>query len=60
MLHLRGIDRERFTFRYRGRDFRPTDVSGKVVKEIVAQASRAWRERLLPCGLNSDYKSGEA
>jgi uncharacterized protein (DUF1501 family) len=36
MLHLLGIDHERFTFRYQGRDFRLTDVSGKVVKDILA------------------------
>ena len=36
MLHLLGIDHERFTFRYQGRDFRLTDVSGHVVQEILA------------------------
>ncbi|HUE71684.1 MAG TPA: DUF1501 domain-containing protein [Pirellulaceae bacterium] len=36
MLHLLGIDHERFTFRYQGRDFRLTDVSGHVVHEILA------------------------
>ncbi len=36
MLHLLGIDHERFTFRYQGRDFRLTDVSGHVVSEILA------------------------
>jgi hypothetical protein len=36
MLYLLGIDHERFTFRYQGRDFRLTDVSGHVVKEILA------------------------
>ncbi|MEX2026375.1 MAG: DUF1501 domain-containing protein [Pirellulaceae bacterium] len=36
MLHLMGIDHERFTFRYQGRDFRLTDVSGHVVQEILA------------------------
>jgi uncharacterized protein DUF1501 len=36
MLHLLGIDHERFTFRYQGRDFRLTDVSGHVVEEILA------------------------
>ena len=29
MLHLLGIDHERFTYRYQGRDFRLTDVKGK-------------------------------
>jgi uncharacterized protein (DUF1501 family) len=36
ILHLMGLDHERLTFRYSGRDFRLTDVYGKVVKQIVA------------------------
>jgi hypothetical protein len=36
ILHLLGLDHERLTFRYSGRDFRLTDVSGQVVKEILA------------------------
>lgn len=36
MLHLLGIDHERLTYRYQGRDFRLTDVSGRVVHEILA------------------------
>jgi len=36
MLHLLGFDHEQLTFRYAGRDFRLTDVSGRVVQEIVA------------------------
>ncbi len=36
VLHLLGIDHERLTFKYQGRDFRLTDVRGKVVSEIVA------------------------
>ncbi len=36
MLHLLGFDHERLTYRYAGRDFRLTDVSGHVLKEIVA------------------------
>ena len=36
ILHLLGIDHERLTYRYAGRDFRLTDVHGRVVKEIVA------------------------
>lgn len=35
MLHLLGIDHERLTYRYSGRDFRLTDVHGSVVKEIL-------------------------
>jgi hypothetical protein len=36
LLHLMGIDHERLTYRYSGRDFRLTDVSGEVVKDILA------------------------
>ena len=36
ILHLLGFDHEKFTYRYAGRDFRLTDVHGKVVKEILA------------------------
>ena len=36
MLHLLGFDHERLTYRYSGRDFRLTDVHGRVVKEILA------------------------
>lgn len=36
MLHLLGYDHERLTYRYAGRDFRLTDVHGRVVKEIIA------------------------
>jgi len=35
ILHLMGLDHERLTYRYGGRDFRLTDVSGTVVKEIL-------------------------
>jgi hypothetical protein len=35
MLHLLGFDHEKLTYRYAGRDFRLTDVHGRVVKEIV-------------------------
>jgi uncharacterized protein (DUF1501 family) len=36
ILHCLGIDHERLTFRYSGRDFRLTDVSGVVQKDILA------------------------
>src|SRR5437899_3976678 len=36
MLRLLGFDHEKLTFRYAGRDFRLTDVSGEVVKDILA------------------------
>ena len=35
LLHLLGFDHEKLTYRYNGRDFRLTDVAGKVVKAIV-------------------------
>src|SRR5262249_1464678 len=31
-----GLDDEKLTFRYSGRDFRLTDVHGRVVKEVIA------------------------
>lgn len=36
ILHLLGLDHEKLTHRYAGRDFRLTDVEGHVVKEIIA------------------------
>ena len=36
ILHLLGLDHERLTYRYAGRDFRLTDVHGEVVHEIIA------------------------
>ena len=36
LLYLLGLDHERLTYRYAGRDFRLTDVFGKVHREIVA------------------------
>jgi hypothetical protein len=36
ILHLLGLDHERLTFRYAGRDFRLTDVYGNVIREIIA------------------------
>lgn len=35
MLHLLGLDHERLTYRYAGRDFRLTDVYGRVVDEVL-------------------------
>ena len=35
ILHLLGIDHERLTYRYAGRDFRLTDVHGRVVRELL-------------------------
>jgi uncharacterized protein (DUF1501 family) len=36
VLHLLGLDHEKLTYRFNGRDFRLTDVAGHVVKEILA------------------------
>ena len=36
ILHLLGLDHERLTYRHAGRDYRLTDVSGKVVHDILA------------------------
>ena len=36
ILHLLGFDHERFTYRFAGRDFRLTDVHGRIVSEILA------------------------
>jgi hypothetical protein len=35
LLHLLGLDHEKLTYRYAGRDFRLTDVAGRVVTEIL-------------------------
>ena len=36
IMHLLGLDHEKLTFKYQGRDFRLTDVHGKVVKKLLA------------------------
>lgn len=36
ILHLLGMDHEKLTYRHAGRDFRLTDVHGKVVHDIIA------------------------
>ena len=36
ILHLLGLDHERLTYRYAGRDFRLTDVAGTVARDILA------------------------
>ena len=36
LLHLMGLDHRRLTYRYAGRDFRLTDVGGRVIREILA------------------------
>jgi arylsulfatase A-like enzyme len=36
MLHLMGIDHEKLIYKFQGRDFRLTDVSGKIVTKLLA------------------------
>lgn len=36
ILHLLGMDHERLTYRYNGRDFRLTDVAGQVIQQVIA------------------------
>lgn len=36
VLHLLGLDHEKLTYRYSGRDYRLTDVSGHVIRDIIA------------------------
>ena len=36
ILHLLGLDQEKLTYRYSGRDFRLTDVHGRVIQEVLA------------------------
>ncbi len=36
LLHLLGIDHERLTYRFQGRDYRLTDVHGRVVQDLLA------------------------
>jgi uncharacterized protein (DUF1501 family) len=36
LLHLFGIDHTKLTYRFQGRDFRLTDVAGRVVKDVLA------------------------
>ncbi len=40
ILHLLGLNHDRLTHRYAGRDFRLTDVHGRVVKEVLTQNVR--------------------
>ena len=36
LLHLLGIDHTQLTYRFQGRDFRLTDVSGNVIRKLLA------------------------
>ncbi|MBI3414691.1 MAG: DUF1501 domain-containing protein [Verrucomicrobia bacterium] len=35
MLHLLGLDHEKLTFRFQGRDFRLTDVAGEIIRKLI-------------------------
>ena len=36
LLHLLGINHEKLTYRFQGRDFRLTDVHGKLIKPVLS------------------------
>lgn len=36
LLHLFGLNHEKLTYRFQGRDYRLTDVAGKVVNKLMA------------------------
>ena len=40
ILNQMGFDHKRLTYHYSGRDFRLTDVHGRVVSELLSQAER--------------------
>jgi hypothetical protein len=35
MLYLLGVDHKKLTYKYQGRDFRLTDISGEIVRDIL-------------------------
>jgi hypothetical protein len=37
ILHLLGLDHERLTYRFQGRDYRLTDVEGRILNDLIAQ-----------------------
>jgi hypothetical protein len=43
VLHLLGIDHRRLTYRHSGRDFRLTDVHGRIIEPILAQRAAPGR-----------------
>ena len=36
ILHLLGLDHTKLTFKFQGRDFRLTDVSGQIIQKLLA------------------------
>ncbi len=49
ILHLLGLDHERLTYQYAGRDFRLTDVAGEVARELLRLSGEAVAECLGSC-----------
>ena len=45
--HLLGLNHERLTYRYGGRDFRLTDVHGEIVHGILAQLQKLFGNRCI-------------
>ncbi len=45
--HTLGIDHERLVHRFQGRDFRLTDVAGRVVRELLVRRTVRGRHALL-------------
>jgi hypothetical protein len=43
LLHLLGVNHERLTYRFQGRDYRLTDVAGNVVRELVGRGEASAR-----------------
>jgi len=35
LLHLLGLEHERLTFRFQGRDYRLTDIHGELIKPLI-------------------------
>ena len=61
MLHLLGIDHEKLTYRFQGRDFRLTDVHGKAVGETdrVALCYRLRSASQLSTSVSGDVAAPE-
>ena len=45
ILHLMGIDHTKLTYRFQGRDFRLTDVSGNVIRSYSFSLHKTWRRK---------------
>lgn len=57
ILHFLGLDHEKLTYRYSGRDYRLTDVHGQVIKEFFHKKERQRSRHLLnKATRHSDYE----